>query len=320
VKEIVAAAASTRTVDRAAGTAKGVGTLRGAMSGVHYPAGSGGQPPAVLSSKCVRLDQARFAGVEPKSTEDASVSFAGGFGHENYLAELFAKGGYTNVPATSEANPIDLLYTRLDLWQAQPIVLKEQGIKAMVHGMPWQGTPDFLLREPVGSLHGVEAKSLQSNWTVAKVHRAGWPPRKHVLQCANYASILGFDEWLLAVGHYFYAAVDGEKFEPRVVWFRIFTEGLDEAAPFKVERDDGEVQTLDFCRRDVLAYQKLILDSETRGVLAPRPKWKELFPGMKSYEECNYCSGNMLSECNRYDVGKLTRAEWMDRLSKKEKS
>lgn len=323
-KEIVAAASATRVTARSAGTARGVGTLRGAMSGVLYPTGSGGQAPAVLSSKCPRIDQARFAGVEPAQGESDGVSFAGGFGHENYLAELFQKAGYENIPPSPEAR--DFLDVAIQMSAAsihgpRYHVMKEQGLKVTVHGHAWQGTPDFLLSERdeagQGSLHGLEAKSLQSNWTVAKSLRAGWPPRKHILQCANYMSILGVEDWLLCVGHYFYALVDGEKFEPQVSWYRIFGGQTDPTEFLSVEREDGTIFQLDFCRRDVLAYQKLLLDSEAAGKLAPRPKWRELFPGMKAYEECNYCPAQMLNECNRYDVGKLTRAEWLERMKTK---
>jgi hypothetical protein len=189
-------------------------------------------------------------------------------------------------------------------------------VRRVVHGNAWQGTPDFLYWD--GSRwHGIEAKAQVTNYGVAKAIKAGWPQRKHILQCSNYMTIFVTEDWLLCIGHNFIAVNDGEKIMPAVRWFRVFIDAA--SGNHAVENEQGEIFVLDYTSKDVLSYQKLLLESEAAGKLAPRPKWKELFPNMKGYDECNYCSANMSNECNRADVGKLDYAGWLERLKHKTK-
>jgi hypothetical protein len=304
VKRIAEANRAASLAKRVQKRADGVGILRGAMSGALLADGK------ILAAKCPRLDQARYRGVEATSSEDSEVVFAGGFGHENFLSSLFEGGGF-EIQDCAKRAPI-----QVGGWPGGtvPLVLKEQGHTATVAGSLWQGTPDFMIRDANGIWHGLEAKAQMSNYGVHKSITAGWPQRKHILQCANYMTIFGLDEWLLAVGHYFYAQIDGEKYAPAVRWFRVYRH---ESGNFAVENEDGSEELLDFGPAATLSYLKLILESEAKNVLATRPKWKELFPGLKAYDECNYCP--MSNECNRADNGKLSYADWLERLKNKEK-
>ncbi len=317
VKSIFATARSNNVTKRAAKSVDGVGCLRGAMAGAVQDDG------VMIAAKCPRLDQARFRGYEATTEEGAEVMFAAGFGHEQYILQKFI--GASVVTLDQSGKPaVQLVALKADISVAfgYPVVkdgtavcLREQAIRSAVHGNPWQGTPDFLYYD--GSRwHGIEAKAQVTNFGVAKAIRAGWPQRKHVLQCSNYMAIMGMEEWLLCIGHNFIAQADGDKIMPTVRWFRIFISANGRHA---VENEQGETFVLDYDSAAVLSYQKLLLESEAAGKLAPRPKWKELFPNMKGYDECNYCSANMSNECNRADVGKLDYPGWLERLKHKTK-
>jgi hypothetical protein len=289
--------------------AAGVGTLRGAMSGAVLPDGT------VLSAKCPRLEQARFRGIEATTPPELDVLFSAGFGHEEYLKSFFGGAGFDVIDVKGQ-EPVPVTFFHTTVSPPSPHVLREVATISEVHGVSWRGTPDFMVWDGV-KWHGVEAKSQVSNWGTIKSIRAGWPQRKHILQCANYMSVMGFDEWLLAVGHYFIAEADGEKYKPEVRWYRVYLTMVDGHERFAAENEAGESIILDFDRVSVLSYLKLLLESESKNVLAPRPKWKELFPSMKGYDECNYCP--MSNECNRADVGKLGYADWLERLKQKTK-
>jgi hypothetical protein len=311
VKSIFATARANNITKRLAKSAGGVGCLRGAMAGA---APDGG---AMIAAKCPRLDQARFRGYEATTEEGAEAMFAAGFGHEVHILQKFAGAGLAVVDR-SGFPAVDLEALKIEAATiTEPLVLREQGVRSTVHGNPWQGTPDFMYIDAAGTIHGIEAKAQVTNFGVAKAIRAGWPQRKHVLQCSNYMAIMGLDEWLLCIGHNFIAQVDGDKIMPSVRWFRVFIDAA--TGNHAVENETGEVFVLDYTGAAVLSYQKLLLESEAAGKLAPRPKWKELFPNMKGYDECNYCSADMSNECNRADVGKLDYAGWLERLKHKTK-
>ncbi len=310
VKSIFATARENNITKRAAKSQDGIGCLRGAMSGAVSPDG------VILAAKCPRLDQARFRGFEATTEEGAEAMFAAGFGHEVHILQKFAGAG-VSVTDRSGFPAVELVeLTQEASTISEPLVLREQAVRSTVHGNAWQGTPDFMYIAH-GKIHGIEAKAQVTNFGVAKAIRAGWPQRKHVLQCSNYMTIFGVDEWLLCIGHNFIAQVDGDKIMPSVRWFRVFIDAA--SGNHAVENEQGEIFVLDYNGAAVLSYQKLLLESEAAGKLAPRPKWKELFPNMKGYDECNYCSANMSNECNRADVGKLDYAGWLERLKHKTK-
>ena len=305
VKSIFATARENNVAKRAAKSADGVGCLRGAMSGALQADG------VLLAAKCPRLDQARFRGYEATTEEGAEAMFAAGFGHEQYILQKFIGAGVETVDCSGRPPK-----EPRDCKPGNPLCLREQALRSTVHGNAWQGTPDFLYFDGA-KWHGIEAKAQVTNYGVAKAIKAGWPQRKHILQCSNYMTILGLDEWLLCIGHNFIAVNDGEKIMPAVRWFRVFIDAA--SGNHAVENEQGEIFVLDYNGAAVLSYQKLLLESEAAGKLAPRPKWKELFPNMKGYDECNYCSANMSNECNRADVGKLDYAGWLERLKHKTK-
>lgn len=314
VKSIFATARENNNAKRQAKAKDGIGCLRGAMSGAITPDG------VIIAAKCPRLDQGRMHGVEAETEESAHAMFAAGFGHEVHILQKFEGAGVVVKDQSGKgAITLDVLKTQAEAsgLRHSPLVLREQAVRSTVHGNPWQGTPDFMYIDASGQLHGIEAKAEVTNYGIAKSIRAGWPKRKHVLQCSNYMAAMGVDEWLLCLGHNFIAEADGEKIMPQVRWFRVFIDTV--TGRHAMENETGEIFTLDYTSKDVLAYQKLLLESEAAGKLAPRPKWKELFPNMKGYDECNYCSANMSNECNRADVGKLDYAGWLERLKHKTK-
>jgi hypothetical protein len=313
IADILAIKAQSRVNDlasRAISRAAGSGTLRGAMSGAILADGK------ILSAKCPRLEQARFNGVEATTSEDAGIIFAAGFGHEEYLKSMFSGAGIELKDVKGEP-PVAATFFH-SAPSPSPIVYREIGVSSEVHGVPWRGTPDFMYWDGT-TWHGIEAKSQVSNYGVVKSIRSGWPQRKHILQCANYMSVMGLSEWMLIVGHYFFAQADNDKFAPDIRCYRVFLTTQDGVERFAVENQLGETIVLDFDRASVLSYLKLLLDSDAAKKLAPRPTWTELFPNMKGYDECNYCSAQMSNECNRADVGKLDYAGWMERLKQKTK-
>ncbi len=314
IQEVLKIKAQSRINDlasRAISRAAGSGTLRGAMSGAILEDGK------ILSAKCPRLEQARFNGVEATTSEDAGVIFAAGFGHEEYLKSMFSGAGVALTDCKGQ-EPVPVSHFHATPTPSTPFVLREIGTVSEVHGIPWRGTPDFMYWDGT-KWNGIEAKCQVSNYGVAKAVRAGWPQRKHILQCANYMSVMGLTEWMLIVGHYFIAQADNERFMPEIRCYQVTLTTVEGVERFAVENEVGEKQVLDFDRASVLSYLKLLLDSDAKKVLAPRPHWKELFPKMKGYDECNYCSAQMSNECNRADVGKLDYAGWMARLAQKQK-
>lgn len=268
--------------DRSLKASETSGVLRGAMAGAIVKG-------EVWASKCGRLDQARLLGVERTVTFDERVMFSAGFGHELFLE------GKLKLSCSEFVREVPVKAT-----------LKLNG-----RDVEWHGTPDFQIKVD-GEWIGVEAKSLVSNFSVSKQIDNDSPFRRHILQSAHYMTVLGRKEWLIVIGHYFYAQVGKVKMDPSVRLYELRIEdGL-----FVCYSEDGKTIETGFGPENVMAYLEEIAKNTDEKKLMPIPKWFE-FGGARGYDECGYCPAQNI--CSAYDSGKIDFASWLERLPKTKK-
>lgn len=236
---------------------------------------------AIYSAKCGRLDQARLAGIQKPITADERTMFSSGLGHEVRLEEVFKAAG--------------LSFSK----EPEYVIKKPWGT--------WSGRPDFEI-EVDGELIGVEAKALVSNFSVDKHITANWPFMRHLLQAATYLHMLDRKQWLIAVGHYFYADVNKRKHSPGIRWFHLMLEGNR-----FILTDGTREELLPFKPEHVEAYYREMAAANADKRLMDRPAEFEM--GMNSYNRCNYCA--MKNECNLADLGKMDFETWLKKLGDK---
>lgn len=261
-----------------------VGLLRGGSSGALVGEKS-------YAAKCARLDQARMLGVQKAVTDAERVMFSAGLGHEVFLEGQFRASGIEfRGPEYFEKHPYRVPVPR----DGKPDLM-------------WGGRPDFELKID-GQWVGVEAKALVSNFSVMKQKSADWPYMRHLVQAAAYMLMLNRPNWLIAIGHYFYAQPNpANKIPPQVNWYEL---RVNEAGELEVENEKHEIQPLPFGIQHVKDYYLDIADRNERKVLALRPTEKEM--GMRPYNRCNYCP--MKNSCNKYDTQQMTFEEWLEQL------
>lgn len=289
-QEVMRVANEQQNLERSIRAIETIGVFRGAMAGAITDNG-------IFSAKCPRLDQARLLGVESQPSAKTRIMFSAGFGHEVYLEDQFKLAG--RFESYLKGNGI--LHRR------------EIGVETLIGNQTWHGTPDFEVSFDKGDTWiGVEAKSLVSNFSAFKHVTNEMPQMRHVLQAAGYMERLYRNTWMIAIGHYFYANVNGDNFPPDVVWYVV---EKDVDGRFSVSNSKGKTLQLDFTGEQVTAYLKHIQKMNESKTLSPRPIEKEIVGN--SYDRCNYCP--MQNSCNLYDTDQLSFENWLLALPKSEK-
>lgn len=286
MKEVMEFANEQQNLERSLRATETRGIFRGAMAGAITDAG-------ILSAKCPRLDQARLLGVESQPSAQTRIMFSAGFGHEIYLETQFQLAGRFEAYLKEKG----LLYKR------------EVGCDGQVDGQTWHGTPDFEISFDGGVTYlGVEAKSLVSNFSAFKHVTNEMPQMKHVLQAAGYMTRLNRDVWMIAVGHYFYANVNGDNFPPDVKWYVVDRNTGN--GRFQVSNEEGRTIEIDATPEQITNYLRHLETNNKGQTLSERPIEKEI--AGNAYDRCNYCE--MQSYCNLYDTEQLSFENWLKAL------